>query len=83
MNLAHADVGGESSPCPIHALRGHAQGNQAELHRRRPPGQGEELYETYVREVRAAGVPVQTGIFGAHMSVELVNDGPVTVLLEA
>ena len=36
-----------------------------------------------MREVRAAGVPVQTGVFGAHMHVELVNDGPVTILLEA
>ena len=33
--------------------------------------------------LRAAGVPVATGVFGAHMQVSLVNDGPVTILLEA
>jgi D-aminoacyl-tRNA deacylase len=46
-------------------------------------GQGEAVYEAYVKALRAEGVPVQTGIFGAHMHVELVNDGPVTILLEA
>ena len=45
--------------------------------------QGEAIYEAYVAALRAAGLPVQTGVFGAHMLVELLNDGPVTVLLEA
>jgi D-aminoacyl-tRNA deacylase len=41
------------------------------------------LYERFVERVRALGVPVSTGVFQAHMQVELVNDGPVTLILEA
>lgn len=41
------------------------------------------LYEEFTRLLKATGVPVQTGIFGADMQVELVNDGPVTIMLEA
>ena len=40
------------------------------------------LYERFVAQLRAAGVPVETGEFGAMMDVELVNDGPVTIWLE-
>jgi D-tyrosyl-tRNA(Tyr) deacylase len=36
-----------------------------------------------VAALRAEGVPVETGVFGAHMQVELLNDGPVTILLES
>lgn len=43
----------------------------------------EPLFEHFVAALRAAGTTVQTGVFGADMRVELVNDGPVTVLLEA
>lgn len=47
-----------------------------------PYERGEELYEAFVRALTNLGVHVETGIFGAHMDVELVNDGPVTVILE-
>ena len=47
-----------------------------------PYEQGELLFDAFVREIRALGCPVETGIFGAHMDVELVNDGPVTVILD-
>lgn len=40
------------------------------------------LYEHFVKEVRQGGVPVETGVFGAEMKVSLLNDGPVTLLLE-
>jgi D-aminoacyl-tRNA deacylase len=40
------------------------------------------LYERFLEMLQAAGLPVQTGEFGAHMDVELVNDGPVTLILE-
>lgn len=46
------------------------------------PEVAEPLYETFMDEVRKAGVAVQGGIFGAEMQVSLVNDGPVTLLLE-
>ena len=48
-----------------------------------PPATAKALYEDLVRELRAAGLPVQTGEFQARMSVELVNDGPVTILLDS
>jgi len=59
------------------------KGNRPSFTDAAPPAQGEELYEAFVAAVRAAGVPVATGVFGAHMHVTLVNDGPVTILLEA
>jgi D-tyrosyl-tRNA(Tyr) deacylase len=48
-----------------------------------PPQQAESLVEAFTRELRALGAPVATGQFAAHMQVELVNDGPVTLLIEA
>ena len=48
-----------------------------------PPAQARALYEDLVRELRAASVPVATGEFQAMMRVELVNDGPVTLLLDS
>ena len=47
-----------------------------------PRSVAEPLVDAFADALRALGAPVQTGVFGAHMSVELVNDGPVTVLLE-
>jgi len=84
MNLALPDVGGEVLAVSQFTLYADARkGNRPSFTDAARPEQGEELYEAYAREVRAAGVPVQTGVFGAHMHVELVNDGPVTILLEA
>lgn len=48
-----------------------------------PPEQARELYEYFVGKVRQSGLIVQTGVFQAHMQVELINDGPVTLLLES
>jgi len=47
-----------------------------------PGPQAAELFERFVSLLRAEGVPVKTGVFGAHMEVSLVNDGPVTLILE-
>lgn len=46
------------------------------------PGRAKELYERFASELSYLGVPTRTGRFGAHMAVELVNDGPVTLMLE-
>jgi D-aminoacyl-tRNA deacylase len=47
-----------------------------------PRAQAEPLYEAFCQALRELGVPVQTGIFGARMQLELVNDGPVTIVLD-
>jgi D-tyrosyl-tRNA(Tyr) deacylase len=46
------------------------------------PEQAEPLYERFCAALRELGVPVETGIFGARMELELVNDGPVTIVLD-
>ena len=46
------------------------------------PEVAEALYDEFCDELRRQGVPVSTGVFGEHMAVELVNDGPVTIVLE-
>jgi D-aminoacyl-tRNA deacylase len=46
-----------------------------------PPEEAEPLYERFCASLRALGIPVEQGVFGAKMAVELVNDGPVTILL--
>jgi D-aminoacyl-tRNA deacylase len=46
------------------------------------PAEGNRLYEHFASQLRNLGLPVETGIFGAHMEVALVNDGPVTIILD-
>jgi D-tyrosyl-tRNA(Tyr) deacylase len=58
------------------------KGNRPSFGDAAPPERAEPLYEAFCTALRAAGVPVQTGIFGARMQVELVNDGPVTIVLD-
>jgi D-aminoacyl-tRNA deacylase len=84
MNLALADVGGEVLAVSQFTLYADARrGNRPSFSEAARPEQGEAVYAAYVEALRMEGVPVQTGIFGARMRVELVNDGPVTILLEA
>jgi D-tyrosyl-tRNA(Tyr) deacylase len=48
-----------------------------------PPDEARRLYEYFISRMRDRGVKVETGEFGAHMDVELVNDGPVTIILDS
>jgi D-tyrosyl-tRNA(Tyr) deacylase len=84
MNLALGDVGGGVLAVSQFTLYADTRkGNRPSFTDAAPPAQGEAAYEAYVAAVRTAGMPVETGIFGARMQVELLNDGPVTILLEA
>jgi D-aminoacyl-tRNA deacylase len=58
-----------------------AKGNRPSFSHAARPEVAEPLYEQFCAALRDLGVAVETGVFGAHMDVELVNDGPVTVVL--
>ena len=59
-----------------------AKGNRPSFSGAARPEEAEPLYERFADALRALGVPVETGVFGARMAVELENDGPVTIVLE-
>ena len=59
-----------------------AKGNRPSFAGAARPEQAEPLYERFRQELRDLGVPVEAGVFGAKMQVELVNDGPVTIILD-
>jgi D-tyrosyl-tRNA(Tyr) deacylase len=84
MNLALDDVGGAVLAVSQFTLYADTRrGNRPSFTGAARPEHGQAVYEAYVEALRAEGIPVQTGVFGAHMHVDLVNDGPVTILLEA
>jgi D-tyrosyl-tRNA(Tyr) deacylase len=60
-----------------------AKGNRPSFTGAALPEEAEPLYERFCAELRALGIHVETGVFGARMAVELVNDGPVTIVLDA
>ncbi len=59
-----------------------AKGNRPSFAAAAPPEEAEPLYQRFCEELRTLGVTVETGVFGAHMEVEIVNDGPVTIVLD-
>lgn len=84
MNRSLLDVGGELLAVSQFTLLGDARGG------RRPsfitaarPETADPMYERLVADWRARGIRVETGVFGAYMKVSLVNDGPVTILLDS
>jgi D-aminoacyl-tRNA deacylase len=60
-----------------------SKGNRPSFGEAAPPEDAEPLYEAFCAELRTLGVAVETGVFGARMEVELVNDGPVTLVVGA
>ncbi len=60
-----------------------AKGNRPSFAEASPAGQAEPLYEHFCSELASLGIAVETGVFGARMHVALVNDGPVTIVLDS
>ena len=83
MNLALADVGGDVLAVSQFTLAADlSRGRRPGFERALPGAQAEPLYDRFVAALRAAGLTVATGVFGAAMEVELVNDGPATFLVD-
>jgi D-tyrosyl-tRNA(Tyr) deacylase len=84
MNLSLADVGGAMLVVSQFTLLGDCRkGRRPDFTAAAPPETAETLYETFVAAVAAQGIPVATGRFRQHMEVELVNDGPVTLVVDS
>ena len=76
------DVGGEALVVSQFTLLADtAKGNRPSFTEAAPPDEAEPLYEAFCEALRAQGPRVATGVFGARMAVELVNEGPVTIVL--
>ena len=83
MNRSICDVGGEILVVPQFTLTASLdRGRRPSFDRAAPPQEARALYERMVGRLRASGLRIATGSFGARMAVELVNDGPATFLLE-
>jgi D-tyrosyl-tRNA(Tyr) deacylase len=84
MNRSVLDTGGAILAISQFTLYGDARGQRRpSFIQAAPPELGKSLYDEFVIALRALGVPVETGVFQAHMSLELTNDGPVTILLDS
>ena len=84
MNLSIRDVGGAFLIVSQFTLYGDCRkGNRPSFSRSAPPERAQAWYEKLVDEIRAAGCPVETGSFQEMMKVQLVNDGPVTLIVDS
>ena len=84
MNRSVLDTGGAILAISQFTLYGDARGQRRpSFIQAAPPELGKALYDEFVVALRALAVRVETGVFQAHMSLELTNDGPVTILLDS
>ncbi len=84
MNLSVRDVGGEAIVVSQFTLYGDTRkGNRPSFIKAADPALASPLVDRFAELLREQGVPTQQGVFGADMKVELLNDGPVTILLES
>ena len=83
MNLSLEDVAGEILAVSQFTLYGDCRkGRRPSFIGAGDPEVSEKLFDRFVGKIRAAGVKAETGIFGADMKVELLNDGPVTLIID-
>jgi D-tyrosyl-tRNA(Tyr) deacylase len=83
MNLSLADVGGEVLAVSQFTLAGSiAKGRRPGFDAAMPPAEAGTLFDIFVSQLKALQIDVKTGFFREHMEVELINDGPVTFVLE-
>lgn len=84
MNRSLLDIGAEMLVVPQFTLYGDAsKGRRPSFINAADPEKGKRLYELFVDKVRQRDIRVETGEFGAMMEVEIVNDGPVTIIMES
>jgi D-tyrosyl-tRNA(Tyr) deacylase len=84
MNRSILETGGEILAVSQFTLLGDCRkGRRPSFDSAAPPDQARQLYSAFVESIRTAGVRVETGIFQANMDVELVNQGPVTFILDS
>ncbi|EHQ88030.1 D-aminoacyl-tRNA deacylase [Desulfosporosinus youngiae] len=84
MNRSVLDVGGEMLVVSQFTLYGDCRkGKRPSFSTAAPPEQAKALFDQSVEKIRSYGIKVETGVFQAEMEVELVNDGPVTILLDS
>jgi D-aminoacyl-tRNA deacylase len=84
MNRSLTDVGGAVLLVSQFTLLGRtSNGRRPSFDEAAPPHLARQLYEQVASRLRAYGTPVETGMFAAHMQVALVNDGPVTFVLDS
>lgn len=84
MNLSVEDIQGDILLVSQFTLYGDVRkGRRPSFTDSAPPEMGEEYYEKFLESLDKSGLKIEKGIFGADMKVELVNDGPVTILLDS